>query len=120
MVIPCCSSATWSRSDPSGLTRTQVHLHPVLSRLVGGPVNDLATRTLVYAAPPTPNGGMHRDHLSGPYLAADVLARYLRLRQVDVRFHTGTDDHESHVAVKGNAQRWPAGRRQAGKRSHFC
>ena len=57
-------------------------------------------RALVTAAPPTPNGSIHLGHLSGPYLAADVLTRYLRLRGVDAVFGCGTDDHFSHVATK--------------------
>ncbi|WP_368737243.1 class I tRNA ligase family protein, partial [Acinetobacter baumannii] len=33
---------------------------------------------LVTAGPPTPNGDLHLGHLSGPYLAGDILTRYLR------------------------------------------
>lgn len=57
-------------------------------------------RALVTAAPPTPNGSIHLGHLSGPYLAADVLTRYLRLRGVDAAFGCGTDDHFSHVKTR--------------------
>ncbi len=57
-------------------------------------------RALVTAAPPTPNGSIHLGHLSGPYLAADVLTRYLRLRGVDAVFGCGTDDHFSHVKTR--------------------
>lgn len=58
-------------------------------------------RTLVTAAPPTPNGDLHLGHLSGPYLAGDVLARYLRLRGVEARYVFGTDDNQSYVQTKG-------------------
>jgi methionyl-tRNA synthetase len=34
----------------------------------------------IIAPPPTPNGDLHLGHLSGPYLWADVVQRYLRLR----------------------------------------
>lgn len=54
-------------------------------------------RTLVTAAPPTTNGDLHLGHLSGPYLGADILVRYLRLRGVDARFACGSDDHQSYV-----------------------
>jgi methionyl-tRNA synthetase len=55
-------------------------------------------RTLIYATPPTPNGDLHLGHLAGPYLAADVHRRYLRLRGVDARLITGSDDNQSYVA----------------------
>ncbi len=58
-------------------------------------------RTLVTAAPPTPNGDLHLGHLSGPYLAGDVLTRYLRLRGVEARYAFGTDDNQSYVQFKG-------------------
>jgi methionyl-tRNA synthetase len=55
---------------------------------------------LVTAAPPTPNGDLHLGHLSGPYLAADMHSRYLRLRGVATRYACGTDDNQSYVALK--------------------
>ncbi len=52
----------------------------------------------ITAAPPTPNGPLHLGHMSGPYLAADVMSRYLRGRGSSVTAHTGTDDHQNYVA----------------------
>src|SRR6185369_8671478 len=49
----------------------------------------------------TPNGDLHLGHLSGPYLAGDILTRYLRLRGVDARYAFGTDDNQSYVQFKG-------------------
>ena len=63
----------------------------------------LPTRTSLYVAPPTPNGDLHLGHLSGPYLAADVHARYLRLRGVEARYLSGSDDHQGYVATKADA-----------------
>ena len=60
-------------------------------------------RTLVSAAPPTPNGDLHVGHLSGPYLAGDIHARYLRSRGVDAGYIFGTDDNQSYT--KTNAVR---------------
>jgi len=57
-------------------------------------------RVLVTAAPPTTNGDLHLGHISGPYLGADILARYLRLRGVDARFACGSDDHQSYVEAQ--------------------
>ncbi len=58
-------------------------------------------RTLVTAAPPTPNGDLHLGHLSGPYLAGDVIARYLRSRGVEARYVFGSDDNQSYVKTNG-------------------
>ena len=54
-------------------------------------------RVLVTAAPPTPNGDLHVGHLSGPYLAGDFHARYLRLRGVEAHYIFGSDDNQSYV-----------------------
>jgi methionyl-tRNA synthetase len=53
----------------------------------------------VGAPPPTPNGDLHVGHLSGPYLAADVFARYRRLRGSKVLYAFGTDRHQSYVVT---------------------
>lgn len=58
----------------------------------------------VTAAPPTPNGSLHLGHISGPYLAADVAARYLRLRGVKTLTHCGTDDHQNYVLNEDSRQ----------------
>lgn len=67
-------------------------------RSAAGEERERPSRSLLYAVPPTPNGDLHLGHLSGPYLAADVHRRYLRLRGVDARFVTGSDDNQSYVA----------------------
>jgi methionyl-tRNA synthetase len=56
---------------------------------------------LFYCIPPTPNGDLHLGHLSGPYLGADILARYLRQRGHHVNVVTGFDDFQSYVYRKG-------------------
>jgi methionyl-tRNA synthetase len=62
----------------------------------------------VVSAPPTPNGDLHLGHLSGPYIAADIYRRYLRLRGVNALHVTGTDDFQSYVVAKGAAIQLPA------------
>lgn len=57
-------------------------------------------RVLVIAAPPTPNGDLHLGHLCGPYLAADICTRYLRLRGSEVHSYCGTDDNQSDVLTR--------------------
>ncbi|HEV2847179.1 MAG TPA: class I tRNA ligase family protein, partial [Thermoanaerobaculia bacterium] len=71
-------------------------------------------RTMVSAAPPTPNGDLHVGHLSGPYLAGDIHARYLRLRGVDAHYIFGTDDNQSYT--KTNGVRLGLGPQEAGDR----
>ncbi|MGH8896622.1 MAG: class I tRNA ligase family protein [Egibacteraceae bacterium] len=53
------------------------------------------------ATPPTPNGELHIGHMAGPYVAADVLRRYLRAEGTAVLMTTGLDDHQSYVPVRG-------------------
>ncbi|HXH30787.1 MAG TPA: class I tRNA ligase family protein [Bacteriovoracaceae bacterium] len=63
----------------------------------------LPFKVIITAAPPTPNGPLHLGHISGPYLASDVVARYLRQKNSTVISHTGTDDHQNYVAARAGA-----------------
>lgn len=60
---------------------------------------DLPEKSLLLAAPPTPNGNLHLGHLSGPYLALDALARIRRQQGVAVTTHCGTDDNQTYVTT---------------------
>ncbi|RFU36349.1 methionine--tRNA ligase [Actinomadura logoneensis] len=53
------------------------------------------------ATPPTPNGDLHVGHLAGPYVAVDVLRRFLVADGEQVLMTTGMDDHQSYVQVRG-------------------
>lgn len=55
----------------------------------------------ITATPPTPNGDLHVGHMAGPYVAADVLRRFLGADGHDTRYTTGLDDHQGYVAVRG-------------------
>nr|WP_240956522.1 class I tRNA ligase family protein [Micromonospora sp. HNM0581] len=55
---------------------------------------------IVVPATPTSNGGLHVGHLAGPYLAADVYARYQRALGRFVVHTTCTDDSQSFVATR--------------------
>ena len=48
---------------------------------------------LVTSALPYSNGRLHVGHIAGAYLPADIYVRYLRLRNREVRFVCGSDDH---------------------------
>ncbi len=66
-----------------------------------------ATRYLITATPPTPNGDLHLGHLAGPYLGADICARALRMRGHEAHYITGSDDFQSYVASKALATEQP-------------
>ncbi|ELY9424822.1 methionine--tRNA ligase [Cronobacter dublinensis] len=55
---------------------------------------------IVTITPPTPNGDLHLGHLSGPFLAADVMRRTLRDRGHDVLFVCYSDDYQSYLPRK--------------------
>lgn len=58
------------------------------------------------ATPPTPNGDLHLGHMAGPYVAADVMRRYLIAEDVPVLMTTGMDDHQSYVPAQGQREGW--------------
>lgn len=59
---------------------------------------------LVFSTPPTPNGDLHCGHLSGPYIAGDVLARAQRLMGGTAWHVTGRDDHQTYVDKKARQE----------------
>ena len=54
-------------------------------------------RYTVTAALPYANGPKHIGHLAGAYIPADVYARYLRLKNRDVIFVCGSDEHGTAI-----------------------
>lgn len=61
-------------------------------------------RVVIIGPPPTPNGDLHVGHIAGPYLAADVHARYLRVSGRPVLYVTGTDDSQTYVVASAARQ----------------
>jgi methionyl-tRNA synthetase len=62
--------------------------------------NEKTGTTLIFTAPPTPNGNLHLGHLSGPYSGADTLKRALSL-EGKIAFHCcGRDDNQTYVLKK--------------------
>lgn len=55
---------------------------------------------IVVPATPTSNGGLHIGHLAGPYLAADIYARYQRASGRFVIHTTCTDDSQTFVTTR--------------------
>lgn len=54
-------------------------------------------RALIIDTPPTSNGDLHVGHLAGPFINADVHARYLRALGRPVVLSSGTDDSQTYV-----------------------
>lgn len=59
---------------------------------------------IVTLPPPTPNGGLHIGHLSGPFLAADAFVKQLRLRDEPCTVTTFSDVNQSYVRVTAERQ----------------
>jgi len=57
-------------------------------------------RTTVTAALPYANGPVHIGHLAGVYVPADIYVRYLRLKNQDVLFVGGSDEHGVPITLK--------------------
>lgn len=62
------------------------------------------TQYVIIPPPPTPNGDLHLGHLAGPYLAADMLKRFLCQQGKAALLITGSDDHQSYVQLKAKQQ----------------
>lgn len=61
-------------------------------------------RTLVTAALPYANGGVHIGHLAGVYVPADIYVRYLRLKGRDVLFVCGSDEHGVPITLRAKEE----------------
>ena len=57
-------------------------------------------RYLLTAALPYANGPIHFGHLAGVYIPADIFARYLRLKSLDIIFVCGSDEHGVPITIK--------------------
>lgn len=57
-------------------------------------------RYTVTSALPYANGPIHIGHLAGVYVPADIYARYLRSKGVDVLFIGGSDEHGVPITIK--------------------
>jgi methionyl-tRNA synthetase len=57
------------------------------------------TKHLVTAALPYANGYLHLGHIAGAYLPADLYARYKRLRNENIIFICGSDEHGTAIEM---------------------
>lgn len=61
-------------------------------------------RYTLTAALPYANGPVHIGHLAGCYIPADIYARYLRLKNRDVLFVCGSDEHGIPITIKAKQE----------------
>ena len=61
-------------------------------------------RYTVTAALPYANGPIHIGHLAGVYIPADIYVRYLRLRNKDVIYVCGSDEHGVPITLKAQKE----------------
>lgn len=62
------------------------------------------TRQILFTPPPTPNGDLHLGHISGPYICADIIKRYLQGQGTSASLIVGLDKHQSYVDLKAQQQ----------------
>jgi methionyl-tRNA synthetase len=61
-------------------------------------------KILVTSALPYANGNIHLGHIAGAYLPADIYVRYQRLKNRDVIYICGTDEHGVPVTISAEQQ----------------
>ena len=61
-------------------------------------------RHLITAALPYGNGPIHIGHIAGAYLPADIYVRYLRLKNKEVAFICGMDEHGIPITLKARKE----------------
>lgn len=66
--------------------------------------NKTFNRTMVTAALPYANGGIHIGHLAGVYVPADIYVRYLRLQGREVCFVCGSDEHGVPITIRARKE----------------
>ena len=61
-------------------------------------------RLLVTSALPYANGPIHLGHLAGAYLPADIYVRYQRMKNRDVLYICGSDEHGVPITIAAEKQ----------------
>src|SRR5690554_703382 len=61
-------------------------------------------RYTITAALPYANGPLHIGHIAGVYIPADIYARYLRMRNRDVLFVCGSDEHGAAITIRAKKE----------------
>jgi methionyl-tRNA synthetase len=63
-----------------------------------------SNRYTLTAALPYANGPIHIGHLAGVYIPADIYARYLRRKGMDVAFIGGSDEHGIPITIRAKKE----------------
>ncbi len=61
-------------------------------------------RYIITSALPYANGALHLGHLAGAYLPADIFVRFLRLRDKDVVWVCGSDEHGAAITIRAKKE----------------
>ncbi|MDK2977796.1 MAG: methionyl-tRNA synthetase [Bacteroidales bacterium] len=61
-------------------------------------------RYLITSALPYANGPLHLGHIAGAYLPADIYVRYLKLKDKDVAFICGSDEHGVPITLRARKE----------------
>ena len=64
----------------------------------------IVEKFLVTSALPYANGKLHIGHVAGAYLPADIFVRYNKLKENDVVYVCGTDEHGAPISIKAEAE----------------
>ena len=64
----------------------------------------MSERYTITAALPYTNGPIHIGHLAGVYVPADIFARYQRLKNNEVAFICGSDEHGVAISIKAKKE----------------
>ncbi|MDX1636961.1 MAG: methionine--tRNA ligase [Balneolaceae bacterium] len=59
----------------------------------------MSNKILVTSALPYANGPIHLGHIAGAYLPADLFVRYKRLRNADIVYICGSDEHGVPITI---------------------
>ncbi|MDN5354646.1 MAG: methionyl-tRNA synthetase [Candidatus Cloacimonadota bacterium] len=64
----------------------------------------LSKKYLVTSGLPYANGKLHIGHVAGAYLPADIFVRFRKLKEDDVIYICGTDEHGAPISIKAEAE----------------
>ncbi len=64
----------------------------------------MSDKFTVTAALPYANGPLHLGHIAGVYLPADIFVRFLRMKQEEVLFVCGSDEHGAAITLRAKKE----------------
>ena len=64
----------------------------------------MSQKYTVTAALPYANGPLHLGHVAGFYFPADIFVRFLRMKNEDVAFVCGSDEHGAAITLRAKKE----------------